>query len=547
MRFLREWKRWRVGGIVAALTASLAAALLTVEDARTADEAPKEKALPTDLAEIPSDALYAASVRIADLWSSDFVAPVREKYKNELDLVLNEFKKRYGLSPEQIERLTVVVLDPPPVGGESLFFARTVEAYDLAKILAIGKNLKVKMYKKQTIHVLADDEWALRPLDARSLVFGKYKEIRRSIDRTQPQKEGPLAGVLRLAAGKHTLVCGANVKAFNDAVGEKLPGEVEPFRPLLEARWGSAVVDLGKKSRLETTLHFAAEQDAKEASAPGKTGIILLRTGLNRILAQLEKDKDANDIVELLKQVREPLKAAQIEQQGATLRASVAVEIDPAKSGLMLVQMVQKMRAAAAAAQSANNLKQIGLAMHNYLATYNHFPPQAIYDKDGKPLLSWRVLLLPYIEQQNLYNRFHLDEPWDSEHNKKLLQSVVKVYTSPRQDEECVENHLTYYQGFAGKGAFFDGKKGLRIADFPDGLSNTLMIAEASKGVPWTKPEDISYDAEKPLPKLGLPGSSSYLVGICDGSVRALTPKLASRTLRLVITRNDGQPLGTDW
>ncbi len=547
MRFLHEWKRWRVGGIVAALTASLAAALFMADDARPADEVPNEKALPTDLAKIPGDALFAASVRIADLWSSDFVAPVREKYKKEIDLVPNEFKKRFGLSPEQIERLTVVVLDPPPKGGEPLIFARTVEAYDLAKILAVGKNLKVKMYKKQTIHVLADDEWAVLPLDDRSLVFGQYKEIRRAIDRTRPQPEGPLAEVLRLAAGKHTLVCGANVKALNDAVGEKLPGEIEPFRPLLEARWGSAVVDLGKKSRLETALHFAAEQDAKEASAPGQTGLILLRTGLNRILAQLEKESEAKDIVELLKQVREPLKATKIEQRGATLRSSVVVEIDPAKAGLMLVQMAQKMRAAASAAQSANNLKQIGLAMHNYLGTYNQFPPQAIYDKAGKPLLSWRVLLLPFIEQQNLYNRFHLDEPWDSEHNKQLLQFVIKVYTSPQQDEKSVKDHLTFYQGFAGKGAFFEGKKGLRIADFPDGLSNTIMVAEASKGVPWTKPEDIAFDADKPVPKLGLPGSSSYLVGLCDGSVRALTPKLSPRTLRLAITRNDGQVLGKDW
>src|SRR5207249_2796575 len=76
---------------------------------------------------------------------------------------------------------------------------------------------------------------------------------------------------------------------------------------------------------------------------------------------------------------------------------------------------------------SQNNLKQIGLAMHNYHDTYRHFPPQALTDKNGKPLLSWRVAVLPFIEQDNLYRQFKLDEPWDSEHNRKLLERMPKL------------------------------------------------------------------------------------------------------------------------
>lgn len=549
MRVARAWKVGRVGGAACALLAALVLILLSTDDVRPADEESKTE-LPSDLAKIPSDGLYVASVRLAEVWNGDILKAVREKYKNELEAAPQEFKKRFGLSLEQIERMTVVLLDPPPARGEEpLFFTRTLEDYDLAKILAVQKNVQAKKYKDQTVYVSADKDWAVYPLDKRALVFGHFSEIRNSIDRPQPKKEGGLSGILRLAAGKHTLVSGVNIKSLIDAIGERLPGEVEPFRPLLQAQWGSVAFDLGKQTRLQTALHFETEKEAKEAIQPGQTGLTLLRAGLERGIAQLDKEKDTQSMVQLLKQIQEPLKAAKIEQQGATLRAGVAVEIDPAAAGLIFVQTMQKMRESSTRAQSANNLKQIALAMINYADTNGgRLPPHAIYDKNGKPLLSWRVLILPYIEQRNLYNQFHLDEPWDSEHNKKLLQYTIRTYTSPQQDEKSIKDHLTYYQGFVGKGAFFEGKRGVPYpAAFTDGTSNTIMVVEASKGVPWTKPEDIPYDAEKPLPKLGLPGSTTCMAALCDGSVRTLPPKLTERTLRNAITRDDGNPLGEDW
>ena len=547
MRVLRVWSRWRVGGAACVLLGALLLAVLTTENALPADDEAKATALPSDLAKIPSDGLLAASARIADLWTGDILKSVHAKYQKEIDEATKSFVSPFGLPVEQIERLTVMLLDPVPASKEPLFLTHTVAPYDLAKILAAYKNVKPKKHKKETIYV-GDEDWAVYPLDDRSLVYGQFNEIRTLIDRPQPKTPGPLAGMLRLAAGKHSLVLGMNVKKFNDEVGENLPGEIEPFRPLLQAQVGTMVVDLGKQSRLETALHFETEKDAKEAIKPGQTSLTLLRAGLERGIAELGKEKDAKGVIQLLKQFQEPLKTTRIDQKDTTLHAAIAVEIDPATAGLMFVESVQKMRDSAERSQRANNLKQIALAMHNYNATLGHLPAQATYDKNGKPMLSWRVMILPYIEQQNLYNQFHLNEPWDSEHNKKLLAKMPKTYISPQQDEKSIKEHLTYYQGFVGKGAFFEGKKGLRLPqDFPDGTSNTIMIVEASKGVPWTKPEDIPYDADKPLPKLGLPGSTNYLAALCDGSVRTITPKLTERTLRTAITRNDGLVMGPDW
>ncbi len=181
--------------------------------------------------------------------------------------------------------------------------------------------------------------------------------------------------------------------------------------------------------------------------------------------------------------------------------------------------------------------------MHNYLSKYERVPPQAAFGKDGKPLLSWRVLILPFIGENELYKEFHLDEPWDSEHNKKLLARMPKVYAVPGQKEV----DATHYQGFHGKGAFFEGKKGIRIFDIPDGTSNTLMVVEAANAVPWTKPEDLPYDPDKPLPKLGGLFPGGFNAAMCDGSVRFISAAVKPTTLHIVIQRNDGQVVPGDF
>jgi hypothetical protein len=190
--------------------------------------------------------------------------------------------------------------------------------------------------------------------------------------------------------------------------------------------------------------------------------------------------------------------------------------------------------------QTANNLKQLALAFHNYHSVYGSFPPAAIYAKDGKPLLSWRVAILAFLEQKKLADEFHLDEPWDSEHNKKLVERIPRTYQSEFEGRKPGD---TVYLGFTGPDTVFDGKKGVKLLDITDGTSNTILLVEAAHGVPWTKPEDLAYDAKKPLPKLGVVPEGFYAC-LCDGSVRWVNSTTPDKTLRLLITRNDGQVPG---
>jgi serine/threonine protein kinase len=193
--------------------------------------------------------------------------------------------------------------------------------------------------------------------------------------------------------------------------------------------------------------------------------------------------------------------------------------------------------------QSQNNLRQIALAVFSYESTNGKFPPAYIADKKtGKPLLSWRVAILPYIEQDALYRQFHLDERWDSEHNKKLAETVVAVYRSPIGD---AKPGMTNYLTVRGKDTAFPGKDGIKIMDIRDGTSNTIMLVEAdnSKAVPWTKPEDLPYDEKNPSAGLGGLFSGGFNAAMCDGSARFIPSTIDAETLRRLFNRSDGEPV----
>jgi prepilin-type processing-associated H-X9-DG protein len=197
---------------------------------------------------------------------------------------------------------------------------------------------------------------------------------------------------------------------------------------------------------------------------------------------------------------------------------------------------IEKIRLAADRTKSSNNLKQMALAFHNYLDTYGHFP-RDIADKNGKALLSWRVAILPFVEEAEVYNQFKLDEAWDSETNKKLLEKMPKLYTAPRGK---FAKGQTFYESFAGPGAFMSGKD-LKLPDITDGTSNTFMVVEAGEAVPWTKPADVAFDPKKPLPNLGGIFDSDFNVSFADGSVRYVKKGVKDEILKKYITFNGGE------
>jgi hypothetical protein len=191
--------------------------------------------------------------------------------------------------------------------------------------------------------------------------------------------------------------------------------------------------------------------------------------------------------------------------------------------------------------QSQNNLKQLMLAFHNYHDTFGHFPSD-ICDEKGKPLLSWRVAILPYIEQEALYRQFKLNEPWDSAHNKKLSEIVVKAYHAPLQKTDS-PTKTTYLMptgpGLAGEiikdtvqstNRKMPDKtiyRGIKLREMTDGTSNTIVIVEADddQAVIWSKPGDLKIDKTNPIKNLKQRYTKGFLAAIGDGSVQMIAFK----------------------
>jgi hypothetical protein len=164
----------------------------------------------------------------------------------------------------------------------------------------------------------------------------------------------------------------------------------------------------------------------------------------------------------------------------------------------LLAPAVQQAQATAQANTSRNNMRNIGLAAFQRTLTVNKPLPRAITDPDGKPLLSWRVAILPYLDQQALYDQFKLDEPWDSEHNLPLSRSIPAMYTHPGYAYLTAEGK-TMYQIPYGKGALYEDIDGPDDGVFnraPGGRTGTVVLVEASSAnaVVWTKPDDLSID-----------------------------------------------------
>lgn len=228
-------------------------------------------------------------------------------------------------------------------------------------------------------------------------------------------------------------------------------------------------------------------------------------------------------------------KFVQIKDDGALLGTGTLLGI--------LLPAMEGARSAARNLGVASQMKQIGLAIHNYYATQNKLPFNAIASDDGTPLLSWRVAILPYIDQMGLYQQFHLDEPWDSAHNRALVDQMPEVFASPRR---TLKRGETAFLAPAGTGMISEPGRTTSFYDITDGTSNTIMVVEASDeaAVPWTKPADLPTEGTDLRSMLSIgPGERGFQVLFGDGSVRSLPQTISAEDLKGLMTRDGREAL----
>ncbi|MCC9643644.1 DUF1559 domain-containing protein [Rhodopirellula sp. JC740] len=208
----------------------------------------------------------------------------------------------------------------------------------------------------------------------------------------------------------------------------------------------------------------------------------------------------------------------------------------------LLLPAVQAAREAARRMQCSNNMKQIGLALHNYHSAYNQLPPAYTVDEDGNPLHSWRVAILPFLEQQALYNQIDLSKPWDAPENASVASTLVPTYACPSKEGDPL---MTNYVAVVDPAGVFAGAIPTKFSQITDGLANTIMIVETGheNAVHWMSPDEIDLAT-----LLAAGGSDPHVGGghmlMADGAVKFITNSIDPVVLEGMVTKDGQEDLG---
>jgi hypothetical protein len=192
-----------------------------------------------------------------------------------------------------------------------------------------------------------------------------------------------------------------------------------------------------------------------------------------------------------------------------------------------------------------NQLFTIGLGFHYYLDTYRRLPGSKNVTVSEFPH-SWRVAILPMIGEAELYSQYRLDEPWDSEHNLTLLPKMPAIYRSePSESGPATPEGETHLQGFVGPRTALGDASGIDLARFTDGTSNTVLVIESLASVPWTKPDDLPFNAPQDVDQIKpFPARPLHFV-MADGAVRTMSI-IDREKLGLMIIRDDNTAIELD-
>lgn len=517
-------------------------------------------AVPTDdalSAYVSDEAVIALSVRPAAIASH----PVVKKLFEMADRLpgskatenLERFKEQTGISPNDLQRIIVAVsleeimsLPAAMLGGfppsipVAVIELATAEAtsslYDSAPSNA---DVEIGGHKGKSV----DDRLHVLRVSETQLLVGSQERLEKAVAKGTP---GGLAQRLMSANGQQ-LTLAVDVAALNPAV-QQISQQAGP-NP-------AAMIVLGITQQLKALdVSLSLEGDSllsgnietiNADSAQGLQQMLggLVAQGTNQVQkARDEAQGSRPEGVPLLNMALAALQSLKVSVNDAKITLNM-----PRPEGLdqlpeLLEPMYSEASKAADNSRRMNNLKQIGLAFHNYHDVWNHFPAADSNGEDGNGRkgagLSWRVHLLPYLDQAALYNEFNFDEPWDSEHNSALIPRIPALFANSPEEGK------TSLHVFVGdEGAFRLGQKAMGIRDIIDGTSNTILAVEAGADTAeiWTKPGGLEISAEDPLKPLGKIGEK-FLVLMMDGSVHHVPSNLPGETLHNMIRPAEGNPV----
>jgi hypothetical protein len=462
-----------------------------------------------------------------------------------------------GIDPLKIERITFTLsgIDRIPEAPQPAGVIEMAEPVDPAKafprLAHLGETQKinggviVRRAKRPA-------EPSIAFVDDRTIVFA----VDEKLDRILAAKPADTRVARRLASfdGKSHLFAVVDLDAVREPLGmlkaaaAQAPPQLQEFFKIPDLLTAIELkLTLSGSTQAQLVLYGRDEQAAAETERLVNRGLQMTREMALASMAQNMRGPDPElqqATVQWLRRLSEKIVKSLTPTRDRN-RVTINASIDSGYAGVgvlvsLLLPAVNAARAAAQRNASINNMRQISIALLNYHDANKKFPDRAITDKTGKSLLSWRVRVLPYLEEIDLYNEFKKDEPWDSEHNKKLIARMPAVFANPASN---LQDKTTYLLP-VGKGTAWAAEKGFTLKDIKDGTSKTIALLEVDEAnaVIWTKPDDWELDPDDPLAGLGhLRPGNVFGAAMFDAGVQVIAADIDPQMFLRLLDPADGQ------
>lgn len=516
----------------------------------------RKDGISSDFDLVPRDAQFFATVQVSALLETDLgkqAQAVFPFFLNRLPPEWREWEKLTGIRLADIDRVTVVLADADARHGwvvvrTSKEFRR--EGLLEALALAIDKSKPFVEKENNGKNYHSSGQNTIYFPDDHSVVFSNEESMDKLLNAKKRSKSGPLKDALRQASAADCHVAWALKLSGISEQLKAVARLADVAKPLREAEVVSFTAKVKEGLAFQGAANYASSSKAREAR---EALVELLETGKRELaqekvrLARL-KDPEVDRAIAVLEKLLNRLEPHQA-NRNVTLSLELS-EDDLMQLWKSLTPAVQRVRESATRQQSQNQMGRVGLALRVHADANNGvLPAPAILDKQMKPLLSWRVAVLPYLGEQQLYNDIRKNEPWDSPHNRQFHNRMPAVYHLPDR-AETPESGLTAFQLPTGPGTVYDGPNTPRFPQgFSDGTGQTILVVEARHMVNWMQPADLVFDAQmdKPLSRLGDPSGREPLVALADSRVLRLPRNLSSATFRAALTPAANDVLGPDW
>ncbi len=324
---------------------------------------------------------------------------------------------------------------------------------------------------------------------------------------------------------------------------------LETIGPLVENAQAYVIsLDASRGISLDVRAVIAGAENAKPVAETMQAVITLARNTVEAMKHDSRGHSGGEAMKYPLELAASLLSQAKVETSATLVHMQAKTPIELAEVAKSLAPAITAARTSARRAVSVNNLKQIGLAFHNYQSVNGHFPAPALLGGERKTIpYSWRVALLPFLDQDALYRQYRFDEPWDGPNNRKLIDQMPAVFSVSQPDGTRSRSNTSYFV-FSGEttalgSPWVPGSKNVEatIQRMTDGTSYTILAVECQGNVPWTKPDDIPFDPNGALPALGGFWTDDFNALLADGSVRAIKKQIDQNTLKALITRAGGE------